>query len=187
MMLSRRSITMCRAWGRTIGVMDWKELGSHVVALLRACVEKRGRTTGVLNRRAGDEVEERKWENRLRISKDTQGHDPSTQKTRMDTETKRHECMYINKQQIINRERGRLRPNRPVNRCWYLLVCVRKGIGWRCCREHTGVSRSSANLPENLQRRSYGEWRRRSVRSAIRQHFVLNNARSLSLHVSLLL
>ena len=39
-----------------------KKLTFHIVALLRACVEKRGGTTGVLNRRASDRRGKRKRE-----------------------------------------------------------------------------------------------------------------------------
>ena len=123
-------------------------------------------------------------ETRLRMSKETQGHGPSTQKTRMDTETKRHECMYINKWQINNRARDRLQPNRPANRCRCLLVCARKrydGGAAGSTRAFLEAARASRKPAE----KNYGEWRRRSVRPAIRQHFVLYNARSPSHSVSL--
>ena len=51
------------------------------------CVEKRGGTTGVLNRRAGDRRERREIDARLRMSREAQGLSLSTQKTRMDTKT----------------------------------------------------------------------------------------------------
>ena len=109
------------------------------IALLRACVEKRGRTTGVLNQRADDgrgkEKDLRTYEQRntgtwLVIAEDTNG--------RRDRETRMYVCISKNDERI-NRARERLQPIRPANRCRCLIVYARKGIQWRCCRKHTGV------------------------------------------------
>ena len=70
--------------------------------------------------------EEKDGESR-QMSKETQGHGPSTQKKRAYTDTEICECMNIltnNKQQTIinNGARGRLQPNRPANRCRCMFV-----------------------------------------------------------------
>ena len=126
----------------------------NVVALLRACVEKRGGTTGVLNRRAGDKRGKREREVRLRASKETQGLGSSTQKARKDIETVKDTnvniCVLTNDKKTTECT-NRLQPNRPANRCRCLFVCAPKGIGWRCCRKHTGVPRSSASLPKTCR------------------------------------
>ena len=52
-----------------------------------------------------------------------------------------------------------------------------KGDRMEVLPEAHGHSSKQREPPENLQRRNYGEWRRRSVRPANRQHFVLYNVR----------
>ena len=63
-----------------------------VVEIIRECVGKRGGTTGVLNQRASEDGE--KGEKQLHPTGDTQGHGPSTQRTRIDTDTEG--CKGIN-------------------------------------------------------------------------------------------
>ena len=81
-----------------------------------ACVEKRGGTTGVLNRRADDRRgEKRETETRVLMSKETQGHGASAQKTQTDTKTERHEYVYIlTNDKYTNRIGDRLQPIRPA-------------------------------------------------------------------------
>ena len=107
----------------------------------------------------------RKREDRLRRTGDTQGHGPSTQRTRIDADTGRRKQMniyiYMSKYLIkklqpamghrtVTTEQAGEQMPMPV-RC-----VAQKGAGRRCCRKHSGVPRNSASLLENLHRKSYG-------------------------------
>ena len=76
---------------------------------------------------------------------------------------------------------------RPANRCRCLLVCVRKGIGWRCCWKLTGVPRSSASLPKTCTKEATenGGGEASGLRSDNTSSSTTRDP--LSLHVSLLL
>ena len=124
-------------------------------------MEKRGGTTGVLNRRAGDRRERREIDARLRMNRETQGFGPSTQKTRMDTKSVKdtNVYVYINQRQTDNEVHEWLQPNRPANKCQCLFVSAKGEIGWRCCRKHTGVPQSTASLPKPARKRAVELWR----------------------------
>ena len=73
----------------------------------------------------------REKENRLRLTGDTQGHDPLTQRTRIDTDTEgcKGINICINKMTNSNNPQwgaGRLKPNRLANRCRCLFVNAHK-------------------------------------------------------------
>ena len=113
-------------------------------------MEERGGTTGVLNRRAGDWRKGREVHARLRMSRETQGLGPSTQKTLMDTKTVKdanvNVCILTNDKHNI--ARSRLQPNRPANRCRCLFVNAQKRGRLEVPPEAHGLSSEQREPPE---------------------------------------
>ena len=112
---------------------------------------ERGRTTGVLNRRAGDRRgKERErpayvWAKKHTGTRPVNAEDTSGARDRAkDTNI----CIFKNKYRI--RERLQL-----IRLAKQMPMPVRQrtqGIRWRYCRKHTGVPRSSTSLPKPAER-----------------------------------
>ena len=86
---------------------------------------------------------------RQRMSKETQGHGLSTQKTQMEPATVKDTNMYMYKRMTKYKRNRRSVTTEQAGEQMPMPAFLRtKETRWRCCRKHTGVPRNSVSLPK---------------------------------------
>ena len=150
-------------------------------------MEKRGGTTAVLDRRAGDRRGKREREPRTYEQGNTGTRPVDTEDTNGARDSKRHEYVYISaNDKQTNRIGDRLQPIRPANRCRCLIVYARKRYNGgaagstRVFLEATRASRKPAEkrAMANAQRRSV-QFRSDSTSSSLMREPLLTASPSL--------
>ena len=128
----------------------------------------------------------RKREDRLRRTGDTQGHGPSTQRTRIDADTgrrnkRKYMYIYVSKYLIKTLQpamghgldtSGQRTANRPANRCRCLFASIhKKGSRSEVLPDALGRSSKQREPPRNLHRKLWSRKGRENRERSVRNQF----------------